>query len=246
MLLALLLSFSLIADTSAPDDFSQLTEIGRIKAVTPACAVMRDVTIPAFRAALNADHWMTVATPVLLEYTRILASSHKYGDGWMDGGARKWRQHQLGQASTNMLVNTVAISDALGSSKMTPANTDPDVQAQRAALQILYDDEHERAVSLWRFQFLRAIDTSPGGDGDANAFAPRDTMNTLASRPLPTPVPTALPTVAGLPSGNGNLPADTAAMRAATLARTSAGRRAEEAAAKFLFPIAERCRLPNR
>ena len=145
-ILAVLIAASTETPTPAPSDFP---EIGRVRALTTACGVMRDLAIPAFLAAREADVYFVKA---MGQYV-IDAGEHAEEGRFHKNPEvlHKMRVSRFGQETTNLMVRVKVIADALGDPRISVDSSDPQVQAQREGLQRLYAAESSRLgiMSAW-------------------------------------------------------------------------------------------------
>ena len=124
---------------------SALPEIGRTKAVRLPCIVIRDLVAPSIGAAMDASAAFESAKGDLRAFGIV-------------PGVR--RPNEAGSTMVMMTLerkksaiakDVVAISKALGDSRVAPSQTDPAAQELRAALQQLYDAENAKLNALSGF-----------------------------------------------------------------------------------------------
>ena len=130
---------------SAVPSASALPEIGRTKAVRLPCVVIRDLVAPSIGAAMDASAAFESARRDLRAFGLV-------------PGAR--RPNEAGSTMVMMTLerkksaiakDVIAISKALGDSRVAPSQADPAAQELRAALQQLYDAENAKLNALSGF-----------------------------------------------------------------------------------------------
>ena len=241
-LLALILAFAPPVPDASPQppttrSSSDIPEIGRVRAISPACGAMRDLVIPSFKAAKEADGHFENVSKNLPEYVRAIADDSKYNPE--PPSIREFRLAKLAMDNTKMLQNAKVIADALGDRRL--ANTsDPAVIAERQQLQTLYDFQITRASELNQFVMREENTVALAGvGGDGGAFRGR-------MQPQATPEPRETSTPLGMPKLNGRIGfADAASIRDWTGQITAAVKGNEEAAARTFFSIAKSCQAKS-
>jgi hypothetical protein len=180
-----------------------LPEIGRVRAISPACAIMHDLIIPAFTAARRADDRFAAASKGVPAYAYTL-TDHDIGedDRTVDKryGSDVDRQlSNISQTVTSILRETQAVSRALGDPRFASGENDPKVVAEREQLQSVYDAQMARASILSEFvtrEGTTNMGSLPGSTG-LNAGGRRGTARS-APDPARPPIP-----VNGQPDLNG-------------------------------------------
>ena len=237
-LLALILAFAPpVPDVSpqppATQSASDIPEIGRVRAISPACGAMRDLVIPSFKAAKEADGRFENVSKNLPEYVRAIADDSKFNPE--PPALREFRLAKLAMDNTKMLQNAKVIADALGDRRLA-GTSDPAVIAERQQLQSLYESQITRASELNQF-VMREENTVAllGVGGDGGAFRGRN-----GSQATPEPRQTSTPL--GMPKLYGRIGfADAASIRDWTGQITAAVKGNEEVAARTFFVISKSC-----
>jgi hypothetical protein len=218
---------------STPAPLSTLPNIGHVRSTTAACAAMRDLIIPSFTAARKAD----------LRFAQTQVRLPQYADLVDDELRREpiYRETALARLDADameLLDQTLVLNRALGDPRLSPRSTDPDVMAEREALQRLYDAQKNRADLLNQFVIReRATIATAGIDTSTKDFA--KTPNQQTAPPIPIPNLTAPP---GMPLFTGSDLGDKNNVREWGSNMTAHVRYNENLAAKTFLPIAQRCR----
>jgi hypothetical protein len=131
---------------------SALPEIGRVRATPAACAVLRDVAIPAVAAAQRADARFGEMQTVLLPNFASVRSDYfqQRAPVRTDGIFLEAQFAHLSDNLTSQLQNIATIRKLLDDPRLANA-TDPAIVAQREALEALYAVQQERARMLFAF-----------------------------------------------------------------------------------------------
>jgi len=253
MLKTLLSVLVLVTATPPPGPLPTLPEIGRTKAVSPACAVMRDLAIPSFQAARNSDDRMVKVAPALVDFAELKAQStnsrrHFGAGGDWSGPDRNRLLAKVGSAVATMMQNDVAISKALGDPRLSPTSTDPSVVAQRAALEALYAAQSQRAAIIWQLQFRQnsaqnleeANDLADASKGKSNS-APDPAASPTGPGGVGVPDSPQAAERFGLPRFTGNSVQDGNTMQVWNSDVAAAITANERRVAATLYPIATRC-----
>ncbi|HEV2738512.1 MAG TPA: hypothetical protein VGU66_08035 [Candidatus Elarobacter sp.] len=206
-----------------------LPEIGRVRAATPACAVMRDLIAPAYAAAVRAD----------ARFTKIRKGFPKYVDVADDRNDRYGARHamivaELDRDALALRDEALVLNRALGDPRFVRP-TDPQVVAEKRELQQLYDNQSGRANLIFEFvtreqaAIMRSgMVTGGGGVGPA---------------PLPAPVDPATTAPFGMPPPlRGIELTDRNALDEWAGTVTVQVRASEHRMAAALLPIAQSCR----
>jgi hypothetical protein len=219
---------------------SPLPEIGRVRSAKPACAVMRDLIIPSFAAARRADARFAQTRTKLPQYAVLIDDPEHRTDIFRESALTR-----IDSDADALLKETLIINKALGDPRISAESKDPDVMAERKALQQLYDTEKVRANLLTEFVIRqRAAIATNGIDTTDTAFGSRSPLQQpqgppLTPPPMPDPSMTAPP---GMPLMMGNDLADQQQMRQWGNDLSAAVARSENGAAKTFLPIAQGCR----
>ncbi|MDP9104622.1 MAG: hypothetical protein M3N49_01690, partial [Candidatus Eremiobacteraeota bacterium] len=149
-----------------------LPEIGRVRAATPACAVMRDLIAPAYAASMRAD----------VRFAKIRKGFPKYVDVADDRNDRYGARHamiiaELDRDAQALRDDALVLNRALGDPRLVRP-TDPQVIAEKRELQQLYDHQSGRANSIFEFvtreqaAIMRSGIVTADGGGTGAAQAP--------------------------------------------------------------------------
>jgi hypothetical protein len=199
----------------APSDFP---EIGRVRSISPACAAMRDLAIPAFTAARAADRHFAGASNTLIRYVGGKADE---SDAVPESHAtRAYLLNKLGQDKTKMLQDAKVIADALGDPRIAANIPDPTLKAERAQLESLYESQINRASLLNQFVMREENASVMGGVGRGRSNEP----------------PPGMPTIRGI-----IVMSDVASIQDWTGQLTAGVRANENVVAKALYPVASGC-----
>ena len=215
-----------------------LPNIGRTRSVTPACAAMRDLIVPSFAAALRADKRFTETRKRLPNYADIVDDPEHAHDAF-----RQQVLQKLDSDASNLLQEAKVLNDALGDARLSADIKDPQVVAERRALQQLYDAQMTRANLLNEFVIREHVASARDGMEDNGAFRARgaapQTISQLRTPTNPIPAMTAPP---GMPLRNGIALADKNTMADWGASLQTFVRTNENQAAKTFLPIANSCR----
>ncbi len=131
---------------------SALPEIGRVRATPAACAVLRDVTVPAIAAAQRADARFGEMQTVMLPNFASLRSDYflQRAPVRTDGIFLEAQFAHLSDNLTSQLQSIEAIRKLLDDPRLANA-TDPAIVAQREVLEALYAVQQDRARALFAF-----------------------------------------------------------------------------------------------
>jgi len=234
MIVALFLAAALAGTDPTPAPAPELgfPEIGRVRANTPPCTVMKDIVLPSWEAAKDADKKFLMAQSYLPKYAETLNDNF---NRW--GPQRDMQFTHIDQAVSNMMSSTLVINKLLGDPRIAADSPDPEVQAERAALIQLYETQQARISVMGEYvQRERLVVMSHGMT--VAAAAPR------GSTPIPEVTPQAGMTRSpwGQPSLNGISIQDSQEMRNWTGQMAVEIKKSEERAAKSFYPIAVGCR----
>ena len=239
-----------LAATPAPNPFTletpnpvvspvPLPAIGRVRSATPPCAAMRDLVIPSFAAALRTDKIFAEARSALPRYIDQVDN-----DVSQNPGFREMLLTRLDKQVTDMKQSLLVLNRALGDPRLSAKITDPQVQAERAQLQQLYDTQEARANTLSEFVIRQQVAIAKAGGIDDNSALSGKGKNGVGAvdmRPTPTPLPgqTASP---NMPLLNGITMSDKNTINDWTRVMATDVKKSEEQAAKTFYPIAKGCR----
>ncbi len=210
-----------------------LPTIGGTRALTPPCAAMRDIVIPAFAAAQRADARFVQTRKRLPRYTDLINNSLH-----VEGVYREQALKLLDQDASNMMQEAAMISRLLGDPRLSKSQTDPDVVAERKGLQVLYEVQAIRANQLNEFVMRQQMAIAKNGL-DSDAFRTGRDPQSTGAPPVPNPVLTAPP---GMPVLQGNDMSDRNAINAWSTEMARTVRANENVAAKTFYTIATRCK----
>lgn len=131
---------------------SALPEIGRVRAAPAACAVLRDVAIPALAASQHADARFGEMQTVLLPNFASVRSDYfsQRAPVKTDGIFLEAQFTHLSDNLASQLQSIETLRKLLDDPRLASA-TDPAIVAQREALEALYAAEQERARMLFAF-----------------------------------------------------------------------------------------------
>jgi hypothetical protein len=209
-----------------------LPEIGRTRANTPACAAMRDLVIPSFTAARRADARFAETKQKLPKYAEIIN----------DPGLAHtvYRQSALARIDADanaLLKESLQISKALGDPRLAANSKDPQVQAERAGLQSLFETQQARANLLTEFVTRERIATATDGMEDTGALRGRSDPPAT-----PTPGPMAAKQPPNMPLLVGSMFSDKQAFNDWSNEISAFVRSGENESAKTFITIARACR----
>ncbi|HTD37504.1 MAG TPA: hypothetical protein VK669_08310 [Candidatus Limnocylindrales bacterium] len=238
-------------EPSAPA--AQLPEIGRVRATSSACAAMRDVVIPSYAAAMRADARFAETRKRLPQLADLLGDYyHQRAKVKSDGVFLEAAVMRLGVDSANLLNEAATIRKLLDDPRLRDTQ-DPSVQAERAALQQLYDVQQARAAALNELATRQSVELARDNVGMESGFLKTnkqimaqvnpDRTGEELGRSLPSPIPA--PTInprAGMPLITGLEARDRAALDEWAAGVQSAVRQSENQASRTLLPIAQSCR----
>ena len=234
-LLALLVLLAAPPDASPQPAPSDLPEIGRVRAISPACGAMRDLAIPAFLAAREADKRFENAGKTLPDYVKAIADDSRINPE--PAVLREMRLSRLASDNIKMLQDAKTIADALGDPRLAADSRDPLVQIERQQLMSLYDSQITRASELNQFVMREENVVALLGIGSTTAFSSRN-----GGKPAATPEPRQTTTPYGMPVlGGRNGYTDAASIRDWTSQIASNVKENENQVAKAFFPIAKGC-----
>jgi len=236
VLAALAVLVTIAADPVAEPSTAPLPEIGRTRANSPACAAMRDLVIPSFAAAQRADARFVETRKQLPNYGSVLADDENKNSVFRDAALAR-----LDTDVSVLLREALVIKKALADPRLAAGSSDPQVVAERAQLQSLYDVQRGRADLLNEFVMREHVKTAQNGmegnGGVASRGGTYTKVDALPGKPLPDV--TAPPGMPLLNSEHGMLNRkvlDDWGTTIAAFVRTK-----ENEAAKAFLPIAKGC-----
>jgi hypothetical protein len=218
---------------------SDLPEIGRTRATSPACAAMRDLVIPSFAAARKADARFSETQTRLPKYAEIRADAKNDRNKTHDDSFRESMLSRLEQDAANLLGYSAFIGKALGDPRLSADSKDPDVQAERAQLQALYEMQQARAKMLAQLAARERVTMTQTQMAEVSMSGGRRQALPVSEDASPNPFETGAP---GMPTFSGIAFADKATATNWGIGMAKAVAEAENRAAKSFLPLAQRCR----
>src|SRR5665213_1489864 len=141
---------------------------------------MRDLIVPSFEAAIRADKRFVETRKRLPNYAEIVNDpSHQ------DDGFRQMVLHKLDQDVTELLQQSLILNKALGDPRIAADVDDPQVMAERRALQQLYDAQQTRANLLNEFVIREHVASAKDNIGDNSAFGSHNANQSGGVSPPP-------------------------------------------------------------
>lgn len=242
-----------LAATPTPEPSpTTLPEIGRVRATSAACAVMRDLVIPSYAAAMRADARFAETRKRLPQLADLLGDYyHQRAKVKNDGVFLEAAVTRLGVDSANLLREAATIRKLLDDPRLRDTQ-DPSVQAERAALQQVYEMQQARANALSEFATRQSVELGRDYVGMESDFSktgkqimaevdPDRTGEDLRHVPSPIPAPT-ISARAGMPLITGLEARDRAALDEWAAGAQRAVRQSENQASRTLLPLAQACR----
>jgi hypothetical protein len=210
-----------------------LPNIGRVRSATPACAAMRDLIIPSYAAAQRSDVRFAETRKRLPNYAELVDNPLHVADVYRQSALAK-----IDGDATKLLEEAQLIAKALGDPRLSAKSTDPEVLAERNALEQLYEGQMIRANLLNEFVIRQQAAIAKNGiDTSTSAFAGG---RLPAQRPTDQPIP-ALTAPPGMPLLMGNDLSDKQMMNQWSGEISAVVYRYKNAAAKTFLPIARKC-----
>jgi hypothetical protein len=177
-----------LAATPAPVSSAvpaDLPEIGRVRSLTPACAAMRDLVIPAFVASQGVSKKFDETAPFFPRYIETIEDEKD------NTALRDMLLSRMGQNVSLMMRDSQKIAQALGDPRLSPNSKDPAIVEERKQLDLLYDVQMDRANILNEFLIRQNVAIGRSEFSDMSAFAstksPGGTQD-LTPQATPTPV----------------------------------------------------------
>ena len=240
LLLLVITSTAMIAESPAlntADSAPTLPEIGRTRSSSPVCAEMRNVVIPVFALAQQADKIFVEPRKRLPDYGSMSADDHD--------SASVYREAQLARLRTDaaLLLEQTLQMRKLIDVRASPAPNDAGVREERALIDEVYEAQQMRAALL--SEFVQREDVSLGvkrvGMEDTGGLGARNGnpqgVRDGTPKVPPATAPPGMPLLTGLiPIADRSRLADWGALAASTV------RASENNAAKAFLPIAQSCR----
>ncbi|HEY0615321.1 MAG TPA: hypothetical protein VGC96_11795 [Candidatus Elarobacter sp.] len=244
---------------SPAPDASGLPEIGRTKAVRLPCVVIRDLVAPSIGAAMDASAAFEAAKGDLHAFGLVPG-----GRRLNDGGSTMILM-ALDRKKSAIAKDVLAISKALGDSRVAPNQTDPAAKELRDALQQLYDAENAKLNALSGFieaqRWSQLFNEDEGitamakanaaSNGAGSGRGPDTSRRPDGPRALATPASFALPTTkpasevlleAGNPGAGPTVAPRSPEKEVASATDAGAIAQSEARAAKTIVKIAQTCR----
>jgi len=220
-----------------------LPEIGRTRATTAACAVMRDIVIPAFAAAKRADAQFGAVRAGLPRYIQLKSDYNSQRvPVKSDGIMLESQYNRLSIDTASLLRDTDAIKKLLDDPRLNAASNDPTIREEREQLERILAAQQARSSALSELTLRESTYLSKHlvGWEDPAAFAQMNIAPPdVNARVKPALAMTAPP---GMPLLNGFDAADRARVDEWSAAMTRIVHISEEQAAKAFLPLAQGCR----
>ena len=213
-----------------------LPTIGGTKALRPACAVMRDVVVPSFSAALRADARFELTRKKLPQYVDVVDDPEHKDDAYAQMMLKK-----IDDDVDVLLDQALAVNRALGDPMLEQHKSDPQVAAEKRALEDLYEAQRTRANLMEEYVIRERAALAKQGVSDDGAFGGRGNPLATAVTPPPMSMPNLKP-APGMPFHNGIALADRASISDWGTTITKYVHTSEERAAKTFYTIANGCR----
>jgi hypothetical protein len=218
---------TLVPFGSSPAPLTTLPNIGHVRSATPACAAMHDLIIPSFAAARIADARFAQTQVRLPQYADLVDDPLHRADIYRESALNK-----LDQDADVLLNQALVLNRALGDPRLSEKSTDPEVVAERKALQQLYDAEKTRANLLTEFVTRQRVAIAKAGIDTST----KDYSKPQAAPPIPVlTAPPGMPLLVGFNLSDKNQINKWGADLTANVAYN------ENQAAKTFLPIARAC-----
>ncbi len=221
---------------------SALPEIGRTRATSVACAVMRDIVIRAFAAAQHADARFGAVRASLPQYIQLKSDyNSQRAPVKSDGIMLESQFNRLSVDTASLLRDIDAVRKLLEDPRLSATSSDPAVREEREQLERILAAEQARANALSELMLRESTYLSKHlvGWEDPGAFARMNMIPNVDTPPRPLPKMTAPP---GVPLLNGFDAADRSRVDEWSAAMTRIVHASEEQAAKTFLPLAQGCR----
>ena len=221
---------------------SSLPEIGRTRATSLACAVMRDIVIRAFATAQHADARFAAVRTSLPQYIQLKSDyTSQRAPVKSDGIMLESQYNRLSIDTASLMRDTDAIRKLLDDPRLSATSSDPTVREERDQLERLLAAQQARAAYLSELMLRESTYLSKHlvGWEDPGGLPTIGIIPNVDTPPRPLPKMTAPP---GMPLLNGFDAADRARVSEWGAAMTSMVHASEEQAAKTFLPLAQGCR----
>jgi hypothetical protein len=221
---------------------STLPEIGRTRATSTACAVMRDIVIRAFAVAQRADARFGTVRTRLPQYIQLKSDyTSQRAPVKSDGIMLESLFNRLSIDTASLLRDADAIRKLLDDPRLSAASSDPTVREEREQLERILAAQQARANYLSELMLRESTYLSKHlvGFEDPGGLPTIGIVPNVDTPPRPLPKLTAPP---GMPLLNGFDAADRARIGEWGAAMTSMVHTSEEQAAKTFLPLAQSCR----
>lgn len=215
---------------------SPLPNIGRTRAVSHACAAMRDLIVPSFAAAVRADKRFAETRKRLPSYADISTDPMHRDDGYQE-----MMLTRLDADASSLLQETLVLRKALGDPRIAPDPNDPQITAERRSLQQLYEAQQSRANLLNEFVIRERAAAAKHGIDDNSALGGRNPNYAGPGGPTPVPNP-GLTAPPGMPLRSGISMIDRNRLTEWGTSIATYVRANENQAAKTFYGIAQGCR----
>jgi hypothetical protein len=223
---------TLVPFGTTPAPLSTLPNIGRVRSAAPACTAMHDLIIPSFAAARIADARFAQTQVRLPQYADLVDDPLHRADIYRESALSR-----LDQDADALLNQALVLNRALGDPRLSPKSTDPDVIAERKALEELYDAEKTRANLLTEFVTRQRVAIAKAGiDTSTKDFSKPQAPPTDQVQPIPIlTAPPGMPLLVGMNMSDKKQITQWGADLTANVAYN------ENQAAKTFLPIARAC-----
>lgn len=204
-------------------------EIGRVRATTPACAVMRDLITPSYAASMRAD----------IRFAKIRKMFPKLVEIVDDRNERTGPRHamlvaELDREAQTLRDEALVLNRALGDPRFVRP-TDPQLVAEKRELQQLYDTQSGRANLIFELVAREQVAIMRSGMGTD--------PNSAGAQSVPTPYAQGTTAPFGMPPPlRGNELTDRQALDDWAGDIAVQVRASEHRMAAALLPIAQSCR----
>jgi hypothetical protein len=227
-----------LQNVAVPD----LPEIGRVRASTPSCAILRDLLIPSVNAAKRADDRFAILSTTGPAYAGANVDRDvSEGDLSLDpryGSDAPRQLAHMDQALSVMIREANVIATALKDPRFATNSDDPKVAAELAQLNAVFDVQAKRANLLNEFVMRENI-------ADVKRLSQSSALNTGGRRGIApnTPAGTHHPAPSeGLPDLHGDPRNDALAMYNWYRSLNAVVHATEYTAATAFLDIAKECK----
>lgn len=138
---------------AASDSPATLPEIGRVKALVPACATLRDLVIPSYFTMRKADVEFETIANSFDTYAEALDQTNNPAEAKLNRNLSERQMYltRMGSNAAQMAQDLQSTAKALRDPRLSPAIDDPRIQEQREQLQKLYALQSDRLALLNEF-----------------------------------------------------------------------------------------------